>query len=67
MFIMEEKLMKKQIIQLLQIITACNIKEFNLEYNTKVIDCAYPLIPKVLKKGRQNNFYIRFKAPMTAE
>jgi len=44
--------MKKQIINLLQNITACQIRDFNLEYNKNLIHATYPLIPKVLKKGK---------------
>ncbi len=44
--------MKKQIIHLLQNITACQIRDFTLKYNTDLIYASYPLIPSVLKKGR---------------
>ena len=67
LFIMKEQEMKKQVIQLLKTITSCKIKEFNLEYNQKIIECSYPLIPNVLNKGRENNFFLRFKAPLSKE
>lgn len=53
--------MKKQIINLLQNITACQIKNFSLKYNNNLIEATYPLIPKVLKKGRETTFYLKFK------
>lgn len=61
MFIMDEKEMKKQIIHLLQSITACQIKNFKLNFNNNMIETTYPLIPQVLKKGRQTTFFLKFK------
>ena len=51
-FIMDNKEMKKQIIQLLESMTACEIKDFTIKYNEKLFESTYPLIPTVIKKGR---------------
>ena len=51
-FIMDNKDMKKQIIQLLENITSSEIKDFTINYNEKLFESAYPLVPKVIKKGR---------------
>ena len=67
MFIMKNEEMRKQIIYLLESITSCQIKDFNMEYNTKMIECSYPLIPSVLKKGRENTFFLRFPGAVTEE
>lgn len=61
MFIMNEKEMKKQIIHLLQSITACQIRDFKLNFNNDLIETTYPLIPQILKKGRQSTFFLKFK------
>ena len=67
MFIMDEKKKKKQIIHLLQNITACQIKDFKLKFNEELISASYPLIPNVLKKGRQATFYLKFKEELPLE
>ena len=54
MFIMNENEMKKQIINLLQNITACQIRDFKVNFNENLIETTYPLIPQILKKGRQS-------------
>lgn len=61
MFIMNEKEMKKQIINLLQSITACQIRDFKVNFNQNLIETTYPLIPQILKKGRQSTFFLKFK------
>lgn len=61
MFIMNEKEMKKQIINLLQSITACQIRDFKVNFNQNHIETTYPLIPQILKKGRQSTFFLKFK------
>lgn len=61
MFIMNEKEMKKQIINLLQSITACQIRDFKVKFNQNLIETTYPLIPQILKKGRQSTFFLKFK------
>lgn len=61
MFIMNEKEMKKQIINLLQNITACQIQNFKVNFNQNLIETTYPLIPQILKKGRQATFFLKFK------
>lgn len=53
--------MKKQIIHLLESITACQIKDFKLDFNKDLIEATYPLIPQILKKGRQSTFFLKFK------
>ena len=40
LFIMKDDQMQKQIIYLLESITKCQIKDFNLEYNQDIITCA---------------------------
>lgn len=59
--------MKKQIIQLLESITACEIKDFHVAYDQKVFESSYPLIPNVLKKGRESSFFLRSKVPLSNE
>lgn len=61
MFIMNEKEMKKQIINLLQSITACQIRDFKVNFNQNLIETTYPLIPQILKKDRQSTFFLKFK------
>lgn len=61
MFIMNEKEMKKQIINVLQSITACQIRDFKVNFNQNLIETTYPLIPQILKKGRQSTFFLKFK------
>lgn len=61
MFIMNEKEMKKQIINLLQSITACQIRDFKVNFNQNLIETTYPLIPQILKKGRQSTLFLKFK------
>lgn len=39
LFIMKDDQMQKQIIYLLESITKCQIKDFNLEYNQDIITC----------------------------
>lgn len=39
LFIMKNQEMQKQIIYLLQSMTRCQIKDFNLEYNQDMITC----------------------------
>ena len=51
-FIMDNKQMKKQIIQLLELMTSCEIRDFKVDCDHKVFETTYPLIPNVLKKGR---------------
>ena len=53
--------MEKQIINLLELITKYKINNFNIEYNQKLIECSEPLIPSSLRKGRPNNFFLKFK------
>jgi len=67
MFIMNEKEMKKQIINLLQSITACQIKNFKVNFNQNLIETTYPLIPQILKKGRQATFFLKFKEEIRLE
>jgi hypothetical protein len=64
---MDNKEMKRQIIQLLESITSCEIKDFTVKYNEKIFESSYPLIPNVIKKGRESNFFLRSKAPMSNE
>jgi hypothetical protein len=59
--------MKKQIIFLLQNITACQIKDFKLTYNKDLIEATYPLIPSVLKKGRETTFYLKLKKELSLQ
>lgn len=66
-FIMDNKEMKKQVIQLLQSITSCEIKDFKLSYNTAIFETVYPLVPSVIKKGRESSFFLRTKAPISNE
>lgn len=61
MFIMNEREMKKQIIHLLETITACQIKDFKVKFNNNLIETTYPLIPQILKKGREATFFLKFK------
>jgi len=49
---MDNKEMKKQIIYLLESITSCEISNFHVNFNQALFSSTYPLIPKVLKKGR---------------
>jgi hypothetical protein len=51
-FIMDNKEMKKQVIQLLESITSCEIKDFTIHYDKTIFEASYPLIPTVIKKGR---------------
>lgn len=67
MFIMNEKEMKKQIINLLQSITACQIKNVKVNFNQNLIETTYPLIPQILKKGRQATFFLKFKEEIRLE
>lgn len=64
---MDNKNMKKQIIQLLELMTSCEIKDFNINYDHKVFESTYPLIPNVLKKGRESSFFLRSKVPLSNE
>lgn len=59
--------MKRQIIQLLESITACEIKDFTVNYDHKIFESSYPLIPNVIKKGKESSFFLRSKAPLTNE
>ncbi len=52
MFVMDNDLMKKQIIHLLQNITAYEIKNFTINYDKQLISASYRLIPSTLRKGR---------------
>lgn len=67
LFIMDNKEMKRQIIFLLESITLCEIKNFQLNYNTQLFHSAYPLLPNILKKGRESTFYLRLQNPLPAE
>lgn len=66
-FIMDNKNMKKQIIQLLEVITACEIRDFQVHFDQKTFETTFPLIPNVLKKGREASFFLRSKAPLSHE
>lgn len=68
LFIMDNKEMKKQIIYLLESITSCEIKNFHVAYeNDKIFESSYPLLPNILKKGRESTFYLKLRNPLTAE
>jgi hypothetical protein len=66
-FIMDSKEMKKQIIHLLESITTCEISNFQVHFNEAIFSSTFPLIPKVLKKGRESSFYLRLKHPLPSE
>jgi hypothetical protein len=59
--------MKKQVIYLLESITSCEINNFTVNFNQDLFTSTYPLIPKVLKKGRESSFYVRLKNPLPSE
>lgn len=59
--------MKKQIIYLLESITACEISNFVVKYDEKIIGSCFPLVPQRLKKGKEASLYFRFNQPMTRE
>lgn len=65
LFIMKNQEMQKQIIYLLESMTRCQIKDFNVEYNQDMITCTQPLIPKFIKKNKPNSFFLKFKAPIS--
>ena len=65
-FIMDNKEMKRQIIQLLENMTSCEISNFSIKYDEKMFEGSYPLIPKIIKKGRENTFYLRSNAPLAS-
>lgn len=68
LFIMDNSEMKKQIIYLLETITSCEIKNFQVNYGDKqIFDAPYPLLPSILKKGRENTFYLKLTNPLPAE
>lgn len=68
LFIMDNKEMKKQIIYLLESITSCEIKNFQVAYDDeKIFEAPYPLLPNILKKGRENTFYLKLRNPLPAE
>lgn len=66
LFVMDNKEMERQIIHLLEMITKFKISNFNIEYNQQIIECAEPLIPSSLRKGRPNEFFLLFKKPFSA-
>ena len=65
-FIMDNKEMKRQIIQLLENMTSCEISNFSIKYDEKMFEGIYPLIPNIIKKGRENTFYLRSNAPLAS-
>ena len=68
MFIMDNKEMKKQIIYLLDSITSCEIKNFQVIYDDeKMFEAPFPLLPNNLKRGRENTFYLKLRNPLPAE
>lgn len=66
-FIMDNKEMKKQIIQLLENMTSCEIKDFKVQFDSHLFDSTFPLIPNIVKKGRETSFYLRSKVPLNNE
>ena len=66
-FIMDNNQMKKQIIFLLESITCCEMREVALKYDDKLFTTAYPLVPSILKKGRESSFFLRLSHPVPAE
>ena len=47
--------------------TGCEIRDFAIKYNEKLFESSYPLVPTVIKKGRESTFYLRSKAPLSTE
>lgn len=68
LFIMDNKEMKKQIIFLLESITSCEISNFKVDFNEKIFEkMTYPLLPNIIKKGRESSFYLRMRGPLSTE
>ena len=47
--------------------TSCEINNFSIKYDEKMFEGTYPLIPNIIKKGRESTFYLRSNAPLSSE